>query len=168
MSARRKNKDSGGPSGPAGQLTSFAAGLEELPRALAATPGVEVRLGASVVHLASDHGAGWAIRVEGDSEAIAADAVILAGEAWAMAPLLTAAAPDAARSLREISFPPVIVTGLGFGPEALASIPRGFGILIPRGEGYRILGCLWDTHLFAGRSPEGQLLIRTMSGGSVD
>ena len=76
--------------------------------------------------------------------------------------------PRAALRLDEIPCPPVAVVALGYGAEGLARIPRGFGVLIPRGEQYRILGVLWDTHLFAGRSPEGRLLVRAMLGGGVD
>ena len=85
-----------------------------------------------------------------------------------MGPLIEGAAPAAAALLDGIACPPVAVVALGYGAEALAAVPRGFGALIPREEGYRILGCLWDTHLFAGRSPEGRLLVRCMLGGAVD
>jgi oxygen-dependent protoporphyrinogen oxidase len=48
------------------------------------------------------------------------------------------------------------------------AVPRGFGVLIPRGEGYRTLGFLWDSYVFPGRSPDGTLLVRAMLGGAVD
>jgi oxygen-dependent protoporphyrinogen oxidase len=47
-------------------------------------------------------------------------------------------------------------------------VPRGFGALIARGEGLRLLGTLWDSHLYAGRSPRGHILVRSMFGGAVD
>jgi oxygen-dependent protoporphyrinogen oxidase len=85
-----------------------------------------------------------------------------------MAPLVRDHVPKLARELDTIYCPPVTVVALGYGPEALAKVPQGFGVLIPRGEGYRILGCLWDSHIFPGRSPEGSLLLRVMLGGTVD
>jgi oxygen-dependent protoporphyrinogen oxidase len=62
----------------------------------------------------------------------------------------------------------VAVVGLGFGPDALAKAPRGFGALIQRGGGIRILGVLWDTFLFPERSPDGTILMRCMVGGATD
>jgi oxygen-dependent protoporphyrinogen oxidase len=62
----------------------------------------------------------------------------------------------------------VAVVALGYPPEAAAAFPTGFGVLIPRDQGYRILGCIWDSQLFPGRSPGRHLLVRAMLGGAVD
>ena len=163
---KKKGANTAGPAGPGGALTSFDEGLALLPQTLAQK--LRVRTNARVCHLKPADAESWRVSIEGDSEAIPADAVILSGEPWAMAPLLESAAPAASQILAQIECPPVIVIGLGYGPEALSKVPEGFGVLIPRGEGYRILGSLWDTHLFPRRSPEGKLLIRVMLGGQVD
>lgn len=168
MLARRREKGAGGPAGPSGVLTSFRRGLQSLPEALAATPGLVVRRGAAAAAVLRRAGGGFSIAVEGDGEAIPADAVILSGEPWATAPLLAETAPQTALQLAGIDCPPVAVVALGYGEEALAAMPRGFGVLIPRTEGLRILGVLWDTFLFPGRSPERRLLLRAMLGGGVD
>jgi oxygen-dependent protoporphyrinogen oxidase len=47
-------------------------------------------------------------------------------------------------------------------------IPRGFGVLVPRGESIRMLGCLWDSQIFEGRAPTNSVLVRAMLGGAVD
>jgi oxygen-dependent protoporphyrinogen oxidase len=57
---------------------------------------------------------------------------------------------------------------LGFPPPAASSFPTGFGVLIPRNQGYRILGSIWDSQVFPERSPDNHVLVRTMLGGSVD
>lgn len=151
----------------AGPLTSFRDGLQSLPRALAERGRFRVRRGAAVRALLKQK-AGWRVAVEGDTETIPADAVVLAAEPWAagalLAPLDTAAAAD----LCGIACPPVAVVGLGFTMDDAARVPRGFGALIARGEGLRVLGTLWDSHLYAGRSPRGHILIRSMFGGAVD
>jgi len=167
MIARRRQKGAGTPAGPSGVLTSFREGLQALPERLATTPGLTVRLGKSVRGIGAREGGGFSVDLEGDL-ALPADAVVVATEPWAAASLLRALDRDAASRLEEIPCPPVAVVALGYGREALERIPRGFGVLIPRGEGYRILGVLWDTHLFPGRSPEGRLLVRAMLGGGVD
>lgn len=150
-----------------GALTSFRGGMQQLPRALAERGGFAVRCGAEVWALrrTSD---GWSVAVAGDAEPIPADAVILAGEPWAMAPLLQPHDTALAAELTAIVCPPVAVVALGFGPAAAAKVPAGFGVLIARGEGFRMLGNLWETHLYEGRSPAGHLLVRAMFGGAVD
>lgn len=150
-----------------GRLTSFRDGLQSLPRALSRGAGITVRCGAEVRALVRDGGA-WRVAVVGDREPIPANAVVLAGEPFAMATLLRPLAPDAAEDLDAIPCPPAAVVALGYGEEAWEKVPRGFGVLIARGEGFRALGNLWETHLFPGRSPDGHVLIRGMYGGSVD
>lgn len=160
MIARRGHMSSGA-------LTSFRGGMQQLPSALAARGGFKVRPGAAVRALRRTNG-GWSVAVDGDAEAIPADAVILAGEPWAMAPLLYPHDAALAAELTAIACPPVAVVALGFSPAAAAKVPAGFGVLIARGEGFRMLGNLWETHLYEGRGPAGHLLVRAMFGGAVD
>jgi len=150
-----------------GGLTSFRDGLQALPRALAARGGFTVRCNATVsgIRRTAD---GWQVRVDGDAEPIAADAVVLAIEPWAAAPLLRTLSPAAADELDGIHCPPVAVVALGYADAASQAVPRGFGVLISRDEGYRMLGNLWDSHIFPSRSPDGHLLMRVMLGGAVD
>ncbi|MEX0909624.1 MAG: protoporphyrinogen oxidase, partial [Gemmatimonadaceae bacterium] len=160
MIARRGSTSSGA-------LTSFRQGMQQLPLALAERGGFTVRCNADVRALRRT-GDGWSVVVEGDTEAIPADEVVLAGEPWAMAPLLRPHDEQAAAELAGIACPPVGVVALGFGPAAAAKLPVGFGMLIARGEGFRMLGTLWETHLYDGRGPAGHLLVRAMFGGAVD
>lgn len=150
-----------------GPLTSFRDGLQTLPRALARRGGFTVRCNAAVRALVR-RDSGWAVVVDGDAEPLPADAVVLAGEPFAMAALLREHDPAAAADLDAIPCPPVAVVALGYGREALAAVPRGFGVLIARGEGFRMLGNLWESYLYPGRSPAGHVLIRAMYGGAVD
>lgn len=150
-----------------GTLTSFPEGIETLPRTLAGRGGFSVRCGAAVAAMERD-GTGWQVRVEGDATPLVADGVVLAGEPWAMAPLLQPLSAAAAEDLEGIYCPPVTVVGLGYAEPDCPTVPRGFGVLISRGEGYRMLGNLWDSYIFPHRSPDGHVLIRLMLGGAVD
>ena len=60
------------------------------------------------------------------------------------------------------------VVALGFDAAAMGGSPDGFGFLVPRNEGLRILGCLWDSSIFPGRAPDGQVLLRLIVGGAHD
>jgi protoporphyrinogen/coproporphyrinogen III oxidase len=150
-----------------GALSSFRHGMQSLPLALARRGRFTVRCGATVglLHL---HGDQWRVAVEGDAEAIPADGVLLATEPWAAAGLVRPHAPAAAEALDAIPCPPVAVVALGFAPGAAARVPAGFGVLIARDEGFRMLGNLWETHLYPGRGPAGHVLVRAMLGGAVD
>ena len=150
-----------------GTLSSFRGGMQQLPRALAARGGFTVRCNATVRTMLSTP-TGWNVVVDGDSEPLPADAVILAGEPWASAQLLRGRHALLAKDLDGIYCPPVSVVALGFGPSARRSMPRGFGVLIARGEGYRMLGNLWETDSYPGRGPKDHLLVRAMYGGAVD
>ncbi|MBD3162006.1 MAG: protoporphyrinogen oxidase, partial [Candidatus Eisenbacteria bacterium] len=60
------------------------------------------------------------------------------------------------------------VAALAYRAEDLGGAPDGFGFLVPRAQGVRILGCLWDSSIFPGRAPEGNVLLRAMIGGAHD
>jgi oxygen-dependent protoporphyrinogen oxidase len=153
--------------GRAGGLTSFREGMQSLPHALAERGGFQVRCNA-LVKVIDRTATGWAVTVDGDSAPIVADAVIIATEPWAAAPLvhhLDAAAGDA---LKAIPCPHVTVVALGYDSSARERIPDGFGVLISRGEGIRMLGNLWETSIYPGRGPSGGILVRALLGGAID
>ncbi|MHB1311245.1 MAG: protoporphyrinogen oxidase [Gemmatimonadaceae bacterium] len=150
-----------------GGLTSFRGGLQTLPRALAAKGRFTVRCGAAVSAITRTAD-GWRVLVDGDAEPISADALVMAIEPWAAAPLLRTRIPAAADELDAIHCPPVAVVALGYAADASRAVPRGFGVLVSRDEGFQMLGNLWDSHIFPSRSPDGHLLMRVMLGGAVD
>jgi oxygen-dependent protoporphyrinogen oxidase len=118
--------------------------------------------------LQRDQAGVYRLVVAGDAEVLRADSVIVAAEAWAAAELMREVAPRSADRLAEIEMPPVAVVALGYDGDALSRVPPGFGVLVPRDQQTRTLGCVWDSYLFPGRSPQGCLLVRAMLGGSVD
>ncbi len=153
--------------GRTGGLTSLTGGMQSLPRKLSESGGFRVRCNA-LVKLIERSGAGWNVTVDGDHTPLEADAVIIATEPWAAAPLvrhLDAAAGDA---LKAIACPHVTVVALGYDSSARTRIPDGFGVLISRGEGIRMLGNLWETSIYPGRGPSGGVLVRALLGGAVD
>ena len=174
IAKRRAAPERGLSAGPSGEMSSFRDGMQSLPRALADDPRIQVRYGAMVESLrrltSNEHGepCSFELTITGDGESLMADSVIVAGEAWAASELLQGVAPLSARRLGEIEMPHVAVVALGYDGDALSRVPPGFGVLVPRGQGTRTLGCVWDSYLFPERSPSGTLLVRAMLGGSVD
>jgi len=151
----------------AGPLTSLRGGMQSLPRQLAENGGFRVRCGATVRRI-DRADIGWTVSIEGDGATLEADAVVIATEPWVAASLFRPLDASAADALAAIPCPPVTVVALGFDSTARERIPDGFGVLIARGEGFRMLGNLWETSLYPGRGPAGGILVRAMFGGAVD
>jgi protoporphyrinogen/coproporphyrinogen III oxidase len=83
-------------------------------------------------------------------------------------PLLEDLDADLAEVVGQIRTAPLSVVALAFDAVAMGGAPQGFGFLVPRGTGPRILGCLWDSSIFPGRAPKGKVLLRAMMGGAHD
>jgi oxygen-dependent protoporphyrinogen oxidase len=144
-----------------GELASFAAGMGALPNALAAP------LAASILHAAATQlereGSRWRVQLA-SAPAELADAVVVATPADRAAALL---ADPRTRAISEIPYAPVDVVCLGFERAQVDHDLAGFGFLVAPGETLGILGCLWESSLFPGRAPEGQVLLRVMLGGQL-
>jgi protoporphyrinogen/coproporphyrinogen III oxidase len=159
----------GGPAGPGGTLTSFRNGLDTLVDSLAAEVGDSLRAGQPVTDLeraGEGQPAPWVVRLA-TGVAVDADAVILALPAPGAVPLLRGLDPALAEPVQEIGTAGLVVVALGFRAEEAGDLD-GFGLLVPRGTGPRILGCLWDSSIFPGRAPAGHALLRVMIGGAHD
>jgi len=180
IAKRRQRRNENGVGAPAGRLTSFKDGMESLIRAAVASLGDAVRTNRTVSEVRARRplrdsrprlvGA-RSFTVVSESQAIEADAVVLAGPAAESADLLRELEPEAARQLNGITTAPLAVVCLGYDAAALTADRgplNGFGFLVPRGEGPRILGALWESSIYPGRAPGGKALLRVMIGGATD
>ncbi len=159
----------GGPAGPGGTLTSFEGGLSQLVDALSNQLSNPVRLNSRAVTLTPPNDAGSPWHVTSDSgETIPADSIVLAAPAAHVSSLAQTADAELAEAVSSLSSASLAVVAMGFDEASIGGAPDGFGFLVPRGEGIRILGCLWDSSLFSGRAPTGKVLMRAMIGGAHD
>jgi oxygen-dependent protoporphyrinogen oxidase len=65
----------------------------------------------------------------------------------------------------EIRYPPVASVVLGFRREDVGHPCEGFGMLIPKIEGFKILGTIFSSSLFHNRAPAGHLTLTSYIGG---
>jgi oxygen-dependent protoporphyrinogen oxidase len=65
----------------------------------------------------------------------------------------------------EIRYPPVASVVLGFRREDVTHPCEGFGMLIPKIEGFKILGTIFSSSLFPNRAPAGHLTLTSYIGG---
>jgi len=179
IARRNQRRREDGMGSPAGTLTSFTGGMEDLIRGLAASLGERVRLSTPAVALRPRSRDRYALRPVGarrftvlaGDRPIEADAVVLAGAASQSADLVRPFDQGLASALSSIPSAPIAVVSLGYDEQALAADRgplNGFGFLVPRGEGPRILGSLWETSIYSGRAPAGKALLRVMVGGATD
>jgi len=109
----------------------------------------------------------YAICCEGGL-AFDADAIILAMPAHECSRLLSSLHPTLAGLLGELPYSSSMTVSLGYAEGAREQLPPGFGYLVPRKEGRRMLACTFVHRKFSHRAPEGKALLRCFLGGSRD
>ena len=169
MVARRKQRSrrrGEGMGTPLGRLTSFRGGAEDLVRGLMARVGDVVRTGVEVCDVTAGEGL-YRVHIA-DRPSLEADAIVFASGAATTARMVRALDSPLADVLGTIPTASMAVVCLGYAAGAVAHPLNGFGYLIPRSEGMRTLGVLWDSSVYPGRAPEGHVLMRAMIGGATD
>jgi oxygen-dependent protoporphyrinogen oxidase len=168
---------------------SFDEGLQVLPETLAALLGDSLKLNTPVTKLTQTSD-GWrvmfsegrvplvptSITEDGDSRHSSLrnyeaehSAVIYCGTAYKLAELGIETAAQQRRpteAFSEISYPPVAAVVLGFRREDVVHSCQGFGMLIPKIEGFKILGTIFSSALFPNRAPAGHLNLTSYVGGA--
>ncbi len=142
---------------------SFDEGLQVLPDTLCVHLGNSVKLNTSVTKL-TQTADGWQVTTSsGEFEHCA---VVFCGTAVKLAELqVVARTPVSFSTFSEIRYPPVASVVLGFRREDVAHPCEGFGMLIPRVEGFKILGTIFSSSLFPNRAPAGHLTLTSYVGG---
>jgi protoporphyrinogen/coproporphyrinogen III oxidase len=70
--------------------------------------------------------------------------------------------------LAGIEYAPVAVVSLGYRRQDVGHSLDGFGFLVPRSSGLRVLGSVWNSSLFPERAPAGHVLLTSFVGGATD
>jgi oxygen-dependent protoporphyrinogen oxidase len=96
------------------------------------------------------------------------DAVIVATPAPAATNLLQGTSDALASELGGIQYSSSVTVTLGYGAKVRSSLPPGFGFLVPRSEGRRMLAATFVHNKFPHRAPEDHALVRCFLGGSRD
>lgn len=102
----------------------------------------------------------------GNHQRVSADHLILATPAKAAASLIAPLSSELSRALDGIDYPPLAILYLAYDIDKVRTPLDGFGFLVPPSEGLNILGCVWNSSLFAGRAPQGKALLTLFVGGA--
>lgn len=149
-------------------LCSFIDGMDELPRALAASLGDSLRLNAPISSVERKPEGGWRVFVEGDPAPEEGAAIIATAPAHTLGNLLKDYIPETADYFKTITYNRLVVMGLGFHRDDIEHPCDGFGYLVPRRQGPRFLGSIWSSSLFPLRAPGGCVAFTCFMGGGLD
>jgi oxygen-dependent protoporphyrinogen oxidase len=147
-------------------FTSLKAGMQQMIDALVTRLPPNSLVPGAPVNALSLREDGWAVSAGTRSDHF--DAVILAVPAGSAATLLSTANPELASELREIRYSSSITVNLVYGGEVRSTLPPGFGFLVPRSEGKRLLAATFVHNKFPHRAPPDRALIRCFLGGATD
>jgi oxygen-dependent protoporphyrinogen oxidase len=158
---------------PRAGLCSFRDGMEALPRAIAARLGSSLLLETSVNGLRQGNASGNQffevdITSHNRNETMAASAVVIATPAYVASQILSGISEQFAMFFSRMEYAPVAAVSACYRREQIQRPPDGFGFLVPRTEGLRDLGTVFNSSLFPGRAPEGMVCITSFAGGATD
>lgn len=165
--AKKWQKKAVSPMGPSGTLTSFKEGIGRLPIEAAHALGDVVRTGARVSRISKTNESAYTVETDGGT-VLHADAVVVAAPTYAAADFCRDLDASASETLASIQYANIAVVCTGHEDADVRGETNGFGFLVPRQEGLRILGCLWTSSIFPEQVPRGHVLLRTMVGGYTD
>lgn len=165
LAARKKMAQAA--NGPARPLfSSLKDGMQQMIDALLAQLPPDSLHANVVVQAVQPEGGGWTVSAGLDSDQF--DAVILALPTRLAARLLQFASQDLAAELAGIAYSSSVTLTLGYDRKVRDSLPPGFGFLVPRSEGTRMLAATFVHNKFPHRAPADRALIRCFLGGSRD
>jgi protoporphyrinogen/coproporphyrinogen III oxidase len=165
LSARKKTgaapKESARP-----LFTSLRDGMQQMVDALVASLDADaVKTSVPVEQLARELNR-WTVSAGYQTDQF--DAVIVATPAPAAALVLQGTDERLASELREIQYSSSVTVTLGYDDKVRRALPPGFGFLVPRSVGRRMLAATFAHNKFPHRAPADRALIRCFLGGSRD
>jgi len=145
-------------------FTSLKNGMQQLVETLVPrlnAPSLLTDTPAQSIH---PEAGGWTVSAGLKSDHF--DALILALPTHAAAQLLAISSPELSAKLAAIGYSSSITVGLAYDREVRQSLPPGFGFLVPRSEGKRLLAATFVHNKFPHRAPEDRALLRCFFAGS--
>ena len=145
-------------------FTSLKNGMQQLPETLVPRLNQASLLTNTAVQSIQPRTGGWSVSAGMKSDHF--NAVILAVPALAAARILSTCSPALSAELAAIGYSSSITIGLGYDRDVRQSLPPGFGFLVPRSEGKRLLATTFVHNKFPHRAPQDRALLRCFFAGS--
>src|SRR4030088_756864 len=147
-------------------FTSLKEGMQQMIDALVARLDANALKTSSRVQAVIREHDGWTVSAGFQSDRF--DAVIIATPAHAAAALLLSTDESLSHDLFGIKYSSSATVTLGYDEKVRRSLPPGFGFLVPRSEGRRMLAATFVHNKFPQRAPENRALVRCFLGGARD
>lgn len=145
-------------------FTSLKDGMQELPDALLQQIPKQSLWSKIPVEAIERQNQQWVAASAHGSETF--DGLIIAAPAHAAAVLLRQLGPQLSQEFSGIAYTSSVTVVLGYDQRVRASLPEGFGFLVPRSEGKRMMAATFIHKKFPHRAPDDRALIRCFLGGS--
>ncbi|MBI4211417.1 MAG: protoporphyrinogen oxidase [Deltaproteobacteria bacterium] len=149
-------------------LFSFRWGMGTLPARLEEVLRKDLYLNTTIESIERLPNGRLQVKVEAPRKCFDADAIVLATPAPVSARIMASLLPQAIPDLMAIPYAPIIVVHTAYKNQHLPKPLDGFGFLIPRKEGFKMLGSIWSSSLFIGRAPKDESLLTNYIGGATD
>ena len=147
-------------------FTSLKNGMQQMVDALVARLDPAALKTSSPVQSVIRQNNGWTVSAGYQTDHF--DAVIIATPTHAAAAVLQAADENLSRDLGEIRYSSSVTVTLGYDEKVRQSLPPGFGFLVPRSAGRRMLAATFVHNKFPHRAPENRAIVRCFLGGARD
>ena len=147
-------------------FTSLKEGMQQMVDALVARLDANALKTSSSVQSVIPQENGWTVSAGYQSDQF--DAVIIATPTHAAAAVLQGADENLSRDLGEIKYSSSVTVTLGYDEKVRRSLPPGFGFLVPRSAGHRMLAATFVHNKFPHRAPENRAIVRCFLGGARD
>jgi oxygen-dependent protoporphyrinogen oxidase len=144
-------------------FTSLKGGMQQVVDALLATlpaPWRRLQYPVSALRQAGDE---WQVESAEAKTSERFHNVVVAAPATAAAELLRGIRPELAENLDKITYTSSCAVALAYDH---LDLPPGFGFLVPRSEGHKMLACTFVHRKFPHRAPEGSALLRCFFSSS--
>ncbi|HLZ40579.1 MAG TPA: protoporphyrinogen oxidase [Candidatus Sulfotelmatobacter sp.] len=163
LAARRKMAS--GPRRPNPPLfTSLRNGMQHLAETVVSKLSSSSLRTNTLVHAIQREGESWIVSAGLQSDRF--DGVVVALPGPAAATVLRIVSADLAAELAAVPYSSSITVGLGYDRQVRQSLPPGFGFLVPRSEGKRLLAATFVHNKFPHRAPEDRALLRCFFAGA--
>ena len=145
-------------------FTSLKNGMQQLVETLIPRLSPASLRPSTPVNSIQPEAGGWEVTSGSQSDLF--DAVILAVPGVAAARILSLCSPELSSELSAIAYSSSITVGLVYDRQVRQTLPPGFGFLVPRSEGKRLLAATFVQNKFPHRAPDDRALLRCFFAGS--
>lgn len=163
MLAARKKMGKGPRRPPPPLFTSLKDGMQHFAESVTTRLSPDSLLTNATVQAIQPEAGGWVVSAGMQSDHF--DAVVVALPGLAAANVLRLISGELANELAAVQYSSSITVGIGYDHEVRHSLPPGFGFLVPRSEGKRLLAATFVHNKFPHRTPEDRALLRCFFAG---